>query len=119
MSSIGVNVSVVRGTLASPPRTVDLPSGDRLVNLSVTVRSEDERTESVPVAWLNPPESCLGWDKGDEVVAVGRVSRRFFQAGGRPASRTEVAATTVAHVRQRSRARRAVEQAVADAADAI
>jgi single-strand DNA-binding protein len=113
MSNVGINITIVRGTLSRPPTERTLPSGDRLVAFEVTVRPDDGPADSVPVSWAGAPASCLGWDAGDEVVAVGRVRRRFFRAGGSTQSRTEVAAASVNHVRQKARVRQAVERAIA------
>ena len=115
MSNIGINLTIVRGALSRPPTERELPSGDRVVTFEVTVRPEEGPADSVPVSWTGAPASCLGWDAGDEVVAVGRVRRRFFRAGGATQSRTEVAASTVAHVRQKAKVRNALEAALAEA----
>jgi single-strand DNA-binding protein len=108
-----MNVAIVRGTLSRPPEERVLPSGDRLVALEVTVPREGERAEGVPVVWPDAPESVLRLDVGDEVVAIGRVRRRFFRAGQATQSRTEVVADAVAPARQAKRARALVDRAVA------
>jgi single-strand DNA-binding protein len=115
MSVSGINLSIVAGALSRPPEARTLPSGDRLLVLHVTVRSDSGPTESVPVAWFEPPATAGAWEAGDEVVVVGRVRRRFFRAGGATASRTEVVADTVVPARQRARARKVVGAAVAAA----
>jgi single-strand DNA-binding protein len=114
MSTVGINLTIVRGTLSRPPTERQLPSGDQLVTFEVTVRHDEGPADSVPVSWTGAPTSCLGWQAGDEVVALGRVKRRFFRAGGSTQSRTEVAATSVQHVRQKAKVRHAVEQAQAE-----
>jgi single-strand DNA-binding protein len=114
MSNVGINLTIVRGTLSRPPSERQLPSGDSIVAFEVTVRPEVGPADSVPVSWTGAPGSCLGWSRGDEVVVLGRVRRRFFKAGGVTQSRTEVAASSVAHVRQKAKVRQAVEIARAE-----
>lgn len=109
----GINLSVVAGSLSSPPTERTLPSGDRLVALEVTVRPATGRADSVPVSWFDAPASCLAWEAGHEVVVVGRVRRRFYRAGGSTASRTEVVADTVVPARQRARVTKALGGAAA------
>lgn len=103
--SITANVAVLRGTVTSPPRTRELPSGSSVVQIEVTTR-DDARTASVPVVVHDRPVQV---GTGDEVVVVGHVSRRFFRAGGVTQSRTEVVADRVV----KSSRRRAVERALA------
>ena len=47
------------------------------------------------MAWADPPAAGLPVALGEEVVVVGRVSRRFFRSGGSTQSRTEVVAEEV------------------------
>src|SRR5256885_4349489 len=89
------NVAVVIGRLARPAEPRDLPSGDRLVQYEVTIPSQTGRAESVPVVWFDAPASAEGYDVDERGVVVGRVKRRFFQAGGRTQSRTQVGADAV------------------------
>ncbi len=111
----GTNVVVVRGVLSRDPEARQLPSGDTLLALEVTVRPEPDsaaatppRAESVPVAWFDPPAAGRRLVAGDEVVVVGRARRRFFRAGGATASRTEVVAAQVCTVRAPARVRAAL-----------
>ena len=69
-----------------------LPSGDEVLALELTVRPAEGPAESVPVAWLAAPPAAAAWAAGEEVLVIGRVRRRFFRAGGRTQSRTEVVA---------------------------
>ena len=109
-----MNVAIVRGRLSSPPRKTELESGDLIVRYEVTVGRDDGPADSVPVSWVGPPKQAPPeLDAGDEVVAVGRVHRRWFRTGGATASRTEVAAGTVVPASRRAAARKAVEAAVA------
>jgi|SRR5579864_2784422 len=104
------NVAVLIGRLARPAEPRDLPSGDRLVQYEVTIPNETGRAESVPVVWFAAPASAGDYDVDERVVVVGRVRRRFFQAGGRTQSRTEVVAESVVPARQAKRAEAAVEK---------
>ena len=110
-----MNVVILQGTLSCPPVPRDLPSGDHLVSYEVTTRPDDGPALSVPVTWFDPPKAAAGLAEGTEVVVTGRVRRRFFRAGGRTASRTEVVASAVVPVGRRAR----VERAVAAALDQV
>jgi len=107
----GTNVCLVLGTLTRPPELRTLPSGTRVLTLDVRVDPSDGPTEVVPVAWHDPTPAAAGWPVGEAVVVAGRVTRRFFRAGGSTQSRTEVRATAVVPVRQRARAARVVAEA--------
>ena len=78
---MSVNLAVVRGICSSPAEVRELPSGTTLVLLQVTTRHGEEAAISVPVVAWDPPGSVSEFDVGDEVVAVGRVRRRFFRTG--------------------------------------
>lgn len=105
------NVVALVGQLARPAELRELPSGDRLASLQVTIPGDGRRAETVPVAWLPAPKRAGDFDVGDEVVVVGRVRRRFFRRGAATESRTEVLADTVVHGRQAKQARAALERA--------
>jgi single-strand DNA-binding protein len=109
-----MNLAVLRGHLSRAPESRLLPSGDELVAYEVTVREPDERTASVPVVWV-APRAVPRLDRGDEVVVVGRVRRRFFRAGGATASRTEVVADRVVPAHRR----RSVDAALRTASDRL
>jgi len=108
-----MNVVVVKGALSRAPEVRELPSGSQVVSFEVTVARPGERAESVPVVWTDPPKGAAGVGAGEEVVAVGRVRRRFFRAGGRTQSRTEVVAEAVVPARRRAAVRKAVGAVVA------
>jgi single-strand DNA-binding protein len=107
-----VNVVVLKGTLSRPAQDVELPSGDRLVSLEVTVRRPEGPAEPVPVQWADPPAWASVLDTGAEVAVLGRVRRRFFRAGGVTQSRTEVVATRVVRASARAKVRALVDEAV-------
>ena len=92
--SRGTNLAVVRGVLSRDATARTLPSGDVVLAYEVTVRRPDGKAESVPVAWVNPDRRAPS-DQGTEVLAVGRIRRRFYRAGGATQSRTELVADHV------------------------
>jgi single-strand DNA-binding protein len=100
-----VNVVVVSGKVSRAPEVRRLPSGDELVGLEVTVPASEPggRAESVPVTWFDAPAWATGMVKGNEVVVIGRVRRRFFRTPGGTQSRTEVVAETVVKAGQAGR----------------
>jgi single-strand DNA-binding protein len=102
------NVVVLRGTLVAELRWRELPSGQRLGQFDVTTR-DDTGTQSVPVAWFDPPPAADELAAGSELVVVGSVRRRFFRAGGTTQSRTEVVATKVVPARRGRDVRRALD----------
>ena len=104
------NLVVLRGALTAEPRTRELPSGSVLSQFDVTTRDEGG-TQSVPVAWFDPPGAVADLDAGVEVVVVGSVRRRFFRAGGVTQSRTEVVAAKVVPARRGRDVKRVVEAA--------
>src|SRR5579875_815052 len=105
------NMALLIGVLARPAQELQLPSGDRLLSLEVTVRRSDGPAEPVPVQWPDPPAWASVLDAGTEVAVLGRVRRRFFRAGGVTQSRTEVVATRVARTSSRAKVRSLVGEA--------
>jgi single-strand DNA-binding protein len=65
------------------------------------------------VAWPSPSAAASAWSAGQELVVTGRVRRRYFRAGGRTQSRTEVVAGRVIPARRAAAAAKAVEEALA------
>ena len=109
----GLNTAVVAGTLSSDPRELVLGSGSRLVRLEVTTRDgTDQRADTVPVAWFDPPVRAPALQRGDAVLAVGKVRRRYFGGAGGPRSATEVVAALVVPARRQAAVARAVASAV-------
>jgi single-strand DNA-binding protein len=104
------NLVVLRGTLAAEVRIRELPSGSVLGQFDVTTR-DDGGTQSVPVAWFDPPGTLVDLAVGTELVVVGSVRRRFFRAGGATQSRTEVVAEKVVPVRRARDAKRVLDAA--------
>lgn len=108
----GINLTVLVGHLTRAPELRSLPSGDSVLTLELTMRSDGSPTESAPVAWFAPPHQAMGWAVGEEVLVIGRTRRRFFRAGGVTQSRTEVVADTVTPTRRAATARKALLAAV-------
>jgi single-stranded DNA-binding protein len=106
-----MNVVALAGKLSRPAAERLLPSGDRLVNLEVTVEGPGGGHETVPVVWLDPPASAMSLDVAQEVVVVGRVRRRFFRTVSGTGSRTEVVADTVVASHKGKRVAAAVDKA--------
>ena len=108
-----MNIAVLQGSLSRAPEVRQLASGDLLVNYEVTVPATDDRkAESVPVCWFDAPEAATAYEPDTELVIIGRVRRRFFQAGGRTQSRTEVVADQVVPARQAKKVARLVRAAL-------
>lgn len=105
-----VNVTVISGRLSRPSARRVLPSGSAVVSLEVTVRSGDASADTVPVAWIDAPAWASTLDADQEVMIVGRVRRRFFQAAGTTQSRTEVLAEQVLRLPATRRARQALAE---------
>src|SRR5579875_3436857 len=105
------NMALLIGVLARPAQDLELPSGDRLISLEVTVRRSDGPAEPVPVQWPDPPAWASVLDAGTEVAVLGRVRRRFFRAGGVTQSRTEVVATRVVRTSSGAKVRGILEEA--------
>jgi single-strand DNA-binding protein len=93
---VSFNVAVIRGNCSSPPEVRTLASGSTLAILQVTSRSDEGAATSVPVVSWDPPAWVEDLDTGDEVIAVGRVRRRFYRAGAAAASKVELEADYLA-----------------------
>ena len=101
----GANIAILRGLIRRDPDSRVLPSGDEVLSVELSVRDGDRAADTVPVVWQNPPTSAFKLVKGDDVVVVGRVRRRFFRSGGATTSRTEVHADSILSARSSSRLR--------------
>jgi single-strand DNA-binding protein len=110
---MSVNVAVVRGTCSSPVEVRVLPSGSTLALVQLTSREDGAAATSVPVVAWDPPAWVEELDTGDEVVALGRVRRRFFRSATGSASRVEVEAATLARAGDRRRVQALLRRATA------
>ena len=110
--AVGTNLSVLVGVLSREPELRDLPSGDQVLSLELTIRPESGPAESVPLSWIAPPARATSWHEGEELLVVGRVRRRFFRTGGATQSRTEVVVGAAAPTRRPAAAARALRAAL-------
>lgn len=108
-----INLVVLRGSLSSPPRARELPSGAALTLLEVSTRVADGAASVPVVVPASATAVPASLDAGDEVVVVGRVVRRYFRAGGVTQSRTEVVADRLVPASRRVAAGKAVRDAAA------
>ena len=115
----GLNEAVLLGQLVAPAEFRDLPSGSEVASFSVTVRRPGHKTTSVPVSWIDPPESFRTWQVGDMVVCRGPVVRRFFRAGPSLGSATEVVVQKAALVRHKARAAKVLAVSTAEIAACV
>ncbi|HVV35578.1 MAG TPA: hypothetical protein VHC63_03170 [Acidimicrobiales bacterium] len=106
-----MNIAVVRGVVLREPSERTLATGQKVVSLDVNVAYDDRPNENLEVVWVDPPRNLAVPRQGNEVVAIGRVRRRFYKAGGSVVSRTEVVADTVLTARQTSRINQALQRA--------
>ncbi len=104
-----MNVAIIRGRVLGRPNERRLGSGEFASAFDV-VTEDDEGRLTVPINWVTTVKALVS--EGDDVVVVGRVRRRFFQAGGSVQSRTEVLADTVVATRRKVAARKAIERAL-------
>lgn len=112
------NVVVLIGRVARPPELRELPSGQRMVAYEVTIDRPGERSETVPVVWLEATAGAADFDTDERVVVVGRVRRRFFRTGAGTQSRTEVVADEVVATRKTVEAGVALSRALVRMAEA-
>ena len=90
-----LNMVVVIGSLANPMQVRSLPSGLSLASFDLMVPRADQSADTVPVALFDAEDHVPDWGAGQEILAIGRVRRRFFRVAGSTQSRTEVVAEKV------------------------
>lgn len=97
-----VNEVRLAGRISGEPEERVLPSGDRVVVFRVVVAREGGRPDTIDCAAFRGDlrRKLRGWTAGDVVELDGSLRRRFFRAGGAPASRYEVEVQGVARVRR-------------------
>lgn len=93
------NLVVLAGRLAVDPEERVFASGARLVRYLVTVRTDSprRRVDVIPITKWDPTDVELPphLERGDRIMVVGAVQRRFWQAEDGRRSRLEVVAHTV------------------------
>ena len=95
---VAVNVVILAGTVAAEPVIRELPSGDEVTELKLSVPESGKRLLPLPVAaWHKSVGKRAVKDiaKGDAVLVYGQVVRRFYRNGGNARSVMEVVATEV------------------------
>jgi single-stranded DNA-binding protein len=94
-----LNLIVLCGQLATDPELRVFDSGTRLMRYLVTVRAEEprKRVDVIPVVLWDPPDDIVDEParKGERVMVVGSVQRRFWEGPERRHSRVEVVAECV------------------------
>ena len=113
-----MNVCILQGRLTRPPEQRVVGSGRSVVTYELAVDRPEGGTETVPVVWDGAPARALDLDVDAEVVAAGRVRRRWFRSGGATQSRTEVVAVEVLSARSTKRVAKLVGDALAAAGGA-
>ncbi len=95
---VTVNVVVLAGTVAAEPVQRQLPSGDEITELRLSVPELGKRLLPLPVAAWHATvggEAVEGIAKGDDVLVYGQLVRRFYRSGAGARSLTEVVATGI------------------------
>jgi len=94
-----LNLIVLCGRLATEPELRVFDSGTRLMRYLVTVRADypRRRVDVVPVVLWDPPDDLVDEParKGERVMVVGSVQRRFWEGPEGRRSRVEVVAECV------------------------
>jgi single-strand DNA-binding protein len=97
-SMVTVNVVVLAGTVAADPVTRQMPSGDEVTELRISVPETGKRLLPLPVAAWHATVGRATVDaiaKGDAVLVHGQLVRRFYRSGAGARSLTEVVATGI------------------------
>jgi single-strand DNA-binding protein len=95
---VTVNVVVLAGRVAAEPVERQLPSGDEVTELRISVPESGKRLLPLPVAvWHGSVDRATVGEiaKGDDVLVYGQLTRRFYRSGAGARSLTEVVATGI------------------------
>lgn len=103
------------GRLSADPTTTELPSGDVLVTMRISVPRQPGRTTATPARQRSDSVPCTvwaarvrrsvsTWRAGDLVEVSGSIRCRFYQAGGATRSRVEVEVSAGRIIRRSSAA---------------
>ncbi|MEO8475523.1 MAG: single-stranded DNA-binding protein [Actinomycetota bacterium] len=95
---VTVNVVVLAGTIAAEPVVRQMPSGDEVTELRLSVPETGRRLLPLPVAAWHATvgkRALKGLAKGDDVLVYGQLARRFYRSGAGARSLTEVIATGI------------------------
>lgn len=109
----GCNLAVALGVISGDVQIRTLPSGTELASFSISVSQASGPATSIPVSWSAPtPKLLERLEAGTEVLAIGRVVRRFYRAGGSTQSRTELVVDRIERLSRRTACRRMVEHVI-------
>jgi single-strand DNA-binding protein len=100
---VTVNVVVLAGTVAAEPVERQMPSGDAVTELRLSVPEAGRRLLPLPVSvWHKTVGGRAAREigKGDDVLVYGQLSRRFYRSGAGARSLTEVVATGIKKLQQ-------------------
>jgi single-strand DNA-binding protein len=95
---VTVNVVVLAGTVAADPVERQMPSGDAVTEIRLSIPEVGKRLLPLPVAaWHKTvgTRAIKEIGKGDEVLVMGQLARRFYRSGAGARSLTEVVATGI------------------------
>jgi single-strand DNA-binding protein len=95
---VTVNVVVLAGTIAAEPVERQLPSGDEVTEIRLSVPEAGKRLLPLPVTvWHKAvgKRALKDLAKGDEVLVHGTLARRFYRSGAGARSLTEVIASGI------------------------
>ena len=95
---VTVNVVVLAGRVAADPVERQLPSGDEVTELKLSVPETGKRLLPLPVAvWHKAvgKRALRDIGKGDDVLVHGQLARRFYRNGGGARSVMEVVASGI------------------------
>jgi len=111
------NRAILRGVVTADGVDRQLPSGSVAMQFDVrTTAHGDLPAGAVNVSFVDPAaDARAAVQRGEHVVVIGTVQRRFFRVGGATQSRTEVVADLVIPARRT----RAVRSAIAAAARSL
>ncbi|MFN8159138.1 MAG: single-stranded DNA-binding protein [Candidatus Nanopelagicales bacterium] len=99
-----VNEVRLVGRISGKPEERELPSGDQVMVFRLVVARDEGRPDTIDCAAFRGDlrRKLRGWVPGDHVELEGSLRRRFFRAGGAPASRYEVEVRSAVRVRRAS-----------------
>jgi single-strand DNA-binding protein len=95
---VTVNVVVLAGTVAAEPVQRQMPSGDEVTELRLSVPEAGRRMLPLPIAAWHATvgkRALQNIGKGDDVLVHGQLVRRFYRSGAGARSLTEVVATEI------------------------